>query len=74
MDRGMATTVVIIRHITADTIPRIMGVTIPDITAATSTGSLTTATDTLTRPDTPTTAVIVITVAGIAVGVADNTA
>ena len=54
--------------------PAYYGVTIPDITAATSTGSLTTATDTLTRPDTPTTAVIVITVAGIAVGVADNTA
>lgn len=33
-----------------------------------------TATDTLTRPDTPTTAVILITVAGIAVGIADNTA
>lgn len=33
-----------------------------------------TATDTLTRPDTPTTAVILITVAGIAVGIANNTA
>jgi hypothetical protein len=69
----MATTVVIIRYITAD-ISRVLWGLLSDITAATSTGSLTMATDTLTRPDTPTTAVIVITVAGIAVGVADNTA
>ena len=75
MNRGMATTVVFIPHITAETIPRIMGVIIPDITAATSTGNLTTATGTFTRPDTPTTtAVPVITVAGIAVGIAGNTA
>ena len=65
----MATTAVI-PHITEDTIQRIMAVIIPDITAATSTGGLTTAIDMFTRPDTPTTAGPVITAAGIAVGVA----
>jgi hypothetical protein len=59
----MATMVVII--------PGIMKVTIPGIMAATTTGGPTMATDTFTRPDTPTT-VSVITVAGIAVGVAGN--
>ena len=68
----MATTVAIIPHITVDTIPPIMGGTTPDITAATSTGGLTTPTDTFTRLDTPTMAVPAITAAGIAVGVAGN--
>ena len=64
-------TVVITRDITVETIPGIMGVTILDITAATSTGGLTTATGTFTHPDTPiTTVVVVIMTAGIAVGVA----
>jgi hypothetical protein len=66
MDRGMAATVVIIPHITADTIPRIMGATIPGITVATSTGGLTMATGTFTPRDTATTAVTVITAAGVA--------
>lgn len=59
-------TVVITRDITVDTIPGIMGVTIPDITAATSTGGLTTATDTSTRPDTGTTTATAIMAASIA--------
>ena len=59
-------------HIMAD-ILRIMGGTILDITAATSTGDLTTATGTFTRPDMPaTTVVIVITAATIAAGVTGN--
>ena len=63
MDRDMATTAVIIPHITADTFPRIMGVTIPNIPAATSTGAFT-------RPDMSTTAVPVITAVGVAGNVA----
>jgi hypothetical protein len=71
----MATMVVIIPHTphTMADIPRIMGVTMPDITAAMPTGDLTTATGTFTRPDTPTTtAAIVITAAGIAAGATGN--